>query len=622
MPLRRFEEALEAEGIPLGVSYPVALRPRALPQRRTSRPRGARSAPAATTSACSCRSPSTPRPRRRGSSTASCWPIATACCASPRPPRASTRTPPRSWRRCRSAPARDGTPRAARLRLGRRHARARRCRVRRTRSSGVANHRLESAQRFAAEHGIERVTTDWRELVSAPDVDVVVVCTPNALHARAVDRRARGRQARALREADGDDASPTARRCSRPPREHDRLLLVLHPWRHHPAVIAVRDAIVAGELGRVVRTHGYGVHADWGPSGWFTDPALAGGGALVDMGIHAIDTARFLLGEPEARARARLDHDRARQLRRRRRRPRADRVGGRRALARRVGLVAAAPRRPRGRHRGLRQRRLPAHLGARAAARATCTATSTSSSRRCATRSAQIAAWQPGNAVAGARARRAAHLRAGVRGRGSTLRPCRLTARSSIAGIAGSLRRGSFNRGLLRAAVESAPGGMTIETLEIRDLPLYDADLDVDGGPEVVRAFKARHPRGRRPPHRDARVQLLDAGRAQERARLGLARAGARAQRQARRDRRRHAGALGHGAQPARAAADAAVPGLPRDAVPGDDDRRRARALRRRRQPHRRRDARAARRRARGLRDLDPPGRRRSAPAAGFLDFW
>jgi chromate reductase len=60
-----------------------------------------------------------------------------------------------------------------------------------------------------------------------------------------------------------------------------------------------------------------------------------------------------------------------------------------------------------------------------------------------------------------------------------------------VAGIAGSLRRGSFNRGLLRAAVESAPEGMAIEQLEIRDIPLYDADLDVEGGPEVVRVFKA-----------------------------------------------------------------------------------------------------------------------------------
>jgi chromate reductase, NAD(P)H dehydrogenase (quinone) len=60
-----------------------------------------------------------------------------------------------------------------------------------------------------------------------------------------------------------------------------------------------------------------------------------------------------------------------------------------------------------------------------------------------------------------------------------------------VAGIAGSLRRGSFNRGLLRAAIELAPVGMTIDPLEIRDLPLYDADLDGEGGTEAVRALKA-----------------------------------------------------------------------------------------------------------------------------------
>jgi chromate reductase len=60
-----------------------------------------------------------------------------------------------------------------------------------------------------------------------------------------------------------------------------------------------------------------------------------------------------------------------------------------------------------------------------------------------------------------------------------------------VAGIAGSLRRSSYNRGLLRAAIESAPEGIEIVPLEIRDLPLYDADDDVEGGPEVVRAFKA-----------------------------------------------------------------------------------------------------------------------------------
>ena len=81
-------------------------------------------------------------------------------------------------------------------------------------------------------------------------------------------------------------------------RASGRPLMVAHCWRFRDEVLALRRRIAAGELGEVVKTRGYGVHAGWGPSGWFTDPALAGGGALVDMGVHAIDTARFLLGDP------------------------------------------------------------------------------------------------------------------------------------------------------------------------------------------------------------------------------------------------------------------------------------------------------------------------------------
>jgi predicted dehydrogenase len=81
--------------------------------------------------------------------------------------------------------------------------------------------------------------------------------------------------------------------------EGDAFLMVAHCWRFRDEVRAMRTRIAAGELGEIVKTHGYGVHAGWGPSGWFTDPELAGGGALVDMGVHAIDTVRFLLGDPE-----------------------------------------------------------------------------------------------------------------------------------------------------------------------------------------------------------------------------------------------------------------------------------------------------------------------------------
>jgi len=73
---------------------------------------------------------------------------------------------------------------------------------------------------------------------------------------------------------------------------------VAHCWRFHPDVLAMHGRIASGELGEIVKTRGYGVHAGWGPSGWFVDRGLAGGGALPDMGVHAIDTARFLLGDP------------------------------------------------------------------------------------------------------------------------------------------------------------------------------------------------------------------------------------------------------------------------------------------------------------------------------------
>jgi len=53
----------------------------------------------------------------------------------------------------------------------------------------------------------------------------------------------------------------------------------------------------------------------------------------------------------------------------------------------------------------------------------------------------------------------------------------------TIAAFAGSLRKGSYNRMLLRAAVELTPPGVLLQVMEIDDVPLYNADLDVDDAP-------------------------------------------------------------------------------------------------------------------------------------------
>ena len=65
--------------------------------------------------------------------------------------------------------------------------------------------------------------------------------------------------------------------------------------------------------------------------------------------------------------------------------------------------------------------------------------------------------------------------------------------RSTIIGISGSLRGASFNSALLRAAVAAAPPELSIEVASIRDIPLYDGDVEAESGvPAAVSAMKDR----------------------------------------------------------------------------------------------------------------------------------
>jgi chromate reductase, NAD(P)H dehydrogenase (quinone) len=61
----------------------------------------------------------------------------------------------------------------------------------------------------------------------------------------------------------------------------------------------------------------------------------------------------------------------------------------------------------------------------------------------------------------------------------------------TILGIAGSLRRASFNRGLIRAAVEVAPAGIVVEPFDLDDIPMFNADIEALGDPAPVAALKA-----------------------------------------------------------------------------------------------------------------------------------
>jgi chromate reductase, NAD(P)H dehydrogenase (quinone) len=59
-----------------------------------------------------------------------------------------------------------------------------------------------------------------------------------------------------------------------------------------------------------------------------------------------------------------------------------------------------------------------------------------------------------------------------------------------ILAFSGSLRKGSFNKSLLRAAAEVSPEGMNIEIFDLEGIPLFNADIEAQGDPERVKEFK------------------------------------------------------------------------------------------------------------------------------------
>jgi len=164
--------------------------------------------------------------------------------------------------------------------------------------AAVVNHRPESTVAFATEFDILRCYPAIEDLLRDGDVDAISINTPNYLHApqtiaaleAGVHVLVEKPMAMDVKEAEAMVAAGA---------KSGAQLMVAHCWRFDVEAQWLKEQVDGGRIGQVVRTKGYGVHVHWGPAGWFTEKRFAGGGALADMGIHAIDTARFLLGDPQ-----------------------------------------------------------------------------------------------------------------------------------------------------------------------------------------------------------------------------------------------------------------------------------------------------------------------------------
>ncbi|HVD41626.1 MAG TPA: Gfo/Idh/MocA family oxidoreductase [Solirubrobacterales bacterium] len=130
------------------------------------------------------------------------------------------------------------------------------------------------------------------------DLDGVVIATPSALHAEQATAALERGLAVFCQKPLARNAGET-RRVLAAARKADRLLGVDLSYRHVEALRAACKAIEAGEIGRF-HSLDLAFHNAYGPDKpWFTDPELAGGGCLIDLGTHLVDLALWLTGADE-----------------------------------------------------------------------------------------------------------------------------------------------------------------------------------------------------------------------------------------------------------------------------------------------------------------------------------
>jgi len=164
----------------------------------------------------------------------------------------------------------------------------------------VADVDANALKKWAGEFGIAHWTTNWREIIEDPGVDLVDITTPNHLHAEMAIAAAQAGK-HIYCEKPLATTSADAGRIVAAVEKSGVISIVGFNYLKNPAQAFARQLIESGELGEITLFRGtfdqdFLANPDV-PFSWRLDRALAGTGALGDLGSHTIAFARFLVGD-------------------------------------------------------------------------------------------------------------------------------------------------------------------------------------------------------------------------------------------------------------------------------------------------------------------------------------
>jgi predicted dehydrogenase len=167
--------------------------------------------------------------------------------------------------------------------------------------AALADTNEEVMRRVANRHQVPKIFTDFQALLRE-DLEAVSICLPNAYHAAATVAALQAgkhvfcEKPMAINAMEAGTMMDAAKKAQ-------RILMVGFQGRFTPEAMALKRMVERGRLGEI-----YFIEAGYErrrgvPSGksWQTEKALAGGGALIDLGVHALDLAMWMMGFPKAK---------------------------------------------------------------------------------------------------------------------------------------------------------------------------------------------------------------------------------------------------------------------------------------------------------------------------------
>jgi predicted dehydrogenase len=153
-----------------------------------------------------------------------------------------------------------------------------------------------AAEQNCAEYKIAHCFPTREALCASPEVDVVLITSPDAMHwddtllALRYGKAVLCEKPVAMNAAEAEEMQAAARAAG-------LLYGVAQNFRFNRSLEWMREQIAAGRIGRPQLAHAqYTYPATQAPRKWITDPTLACGGPIADVGVHCIDALRYILG--------------------------------------------------------------------------------------------------------------------------------------------------------------------------------------------------------------------------------------------------------------------------------------------------------------------------------------